>query len=102
MATYRLSDLIIFWHNISERKFNAIQEVLDVIDDDDIPDDTKKDLILESLRFHGLYEIGYEPTGKEQEIEDIEETDLDPVFIPVQVFDTELLNINLRVVVILN
>lgn len=94
MITYTLNDLIVFWHRIRGKKFNGIVEVLDVIDDDEVDDSQKREMILESLRHHGLYEIGYE--GGEP-IEEPEE-----LYVPVDVFDLKLENVNVRVVILLN
>lgn len=97
MITYTLNDLIVFWNRIRSRRFNAIIDVLDTIDDDDIPDEEKRELILDTLRYFGLYEIGY---NEEQTPEELEKNH--DKYIPMNRFDLELDNVKIRVFIIMN
>lgn len=95
MPTYTLLDLIVFWHNIAAREFNAIIDVLDIIDNDEIPEEDKRELIMKTLRFNGLYEIGY--TGDMYEdiiVEPESEVEVQPMEegTPIDVFEIKIMN----------
>jgi hypothetical protein len=59
MESYFLNTLIFFFKEQREIKYEAIEQVLDLIDDEKVPDIKKRDLILAILHKYGLNETTY-------------------------------------------
>jgi hypothetical protein len=57
---YCMSDLIMFLLGQSESCYRTVEQILDLIDDDSIPFETKNSMIKELFRKEGLVEIGFE------------------------------------------
>jgi hypothetical protein len=108
--SYTLVDLILFWRReFDADSFGTIVHVLNIIDDESIPEESKLNLILEALQESGLFEIGY----KEKMLEKIRKSlppdvpgeiiwDRNGVHYQVEYFRTNLLNAIVEFVVIMN
>jgi hypothetical protein len=59
MDSYYLTTLVLFFRSQLYLNFEAIREVLSIIDDDEIREGDKRDMIIEVLRNFGLNEISY-------------------------------------------
>jgi len=59
METYYLNTLICFFKSQRDLDFVAIEDVLNIVDDDEIPENTKRDMIFDTLRTYGLNELSY-------------------------------------------
>jgi len=59
METYYLSTLICFFKSQRDFDFVAITDVLDIVDNEEIPEKEKRDMIFDILRGYGLNEISY-------------------------------------------
>jgi len=59
METYFLDTLILFFRSQRDMDFVAIRDTLDIIDDDEIHDNLKRDMIFDILRGYGLNEVSY-------------------------------------------
>jgi len=66
MDTFSLLDLILFWKEQRGKNFSDIIMLLDIIDDDDIPDSRKRNLIMSLLHVEGLFELGHSENAKGQ------------------------------------
>ena len=70
MEKYLLPKLICFLKYESETGYKNITEVLRIIDSEEIPEDEKKELILNTFREGGLMEEGFVLEISEEELED--------------------------------
>jgi|GEM_PF-5897093 hypothetical protein len=59
METYYLDTIIFFFKSQKDLDFVAITDVLDIIDDNEIPEIAKRDMIFDTLRNYGLNEVSY-------------------------------------------
>ena len=59
MKTYAITDLLWFWMQESNDDFKVIKSILKVIGDENVPDSEKRELVIEILRYYGLYEVGF-------------------------------------------
>lgn len=72
MEKYNLVKLICFFKYQSERDYKEIKEVLDIVDSEIIPEEEKKEKILQTLReFGGLVEEGFVFELSEEELEEM-------------------------------
>lgn len=112
METYYLNTLILFFRSQKDQEepWVAIEEVLKIIDDGSIPEHHKKTIILFTLRYWGLWEVGGPTNGKfymhptedfdpeELELEEKEQKEVNgaTMFFPVETFSVKFLNIKER------
>jgi len=59
MEQYYLNTLIFFFKTQMHIDYVGIEAILQIIDDDEIKDSIKRDLIIETLRNYGLNEVSY-------------------------------------------
>ena len=59
MDCYFLNTLIFFFRSQRDIDFAAIRDILDIIDDDEIREEDKRDMIMDVLRTFGLNETSY-------------------------------------------
>lgn len=57
MQTYKLDTLLAFFRSQQEYDYDVIDLILDVLGDDCIPDEDKKDFVIRTFRKHGLNEV---------------------------------------------
>jgi hypothetical protein len=56
---YNIYSIIIFLKNQRDLGYRAVESVLNMIDDEKMPDEEKKEHILRAFRNAGLFEVGY-------------------------------------------
>jgi len=59
METYYLDTLIYFFKTQRDLDYVAIDDVLNIIDDNEIPEAVRRDMIMDTLRGYGLNETSY-------------------------------------------
>ena len=59
MDCYYLNTLILFFRSQKDFDYAAIEDILAVIDDDEIAENLKRDMIIDILRTNGLNETSY-------------------------------------------
>jgi len=105
METYYLNTLILFFKSQQEMDFECIKYILDIIDDDTLDDEDKRDIIIGNLQDAGLNETTYkdgkfDPTEypsletEEIELEECEMQQHDQIKHKVY-FKTEFVELNL-------
>lgn len=60
METYTLINLLTFFKNQQKHGYNAIEAILEILEDEGTPEHIKPDVVLSILRQFGLMESGLE------------------------------------------
>lgn len=60
--TYRFNDLLLFLQRQAKDNFRVIEAIVNLIEykSENLPESKKEEIILETLRLYGLFEIGYD------------------------------------------
>lgn len=114
MKTYNIANLIIFWESQLHNTFKDIIRVLEIVDDNS-PEETKLDRILDVLRGAGLFEEDYQAEHTEEQKQAIrreverrsefkmEELSDENLLVPIDVYEASLLNSQrIKILIILN
>jgi hypothetical protein len=106
METYYLNTLIFFFKSQKERKYEAIEHVLRIIDQDKIPDKRRRKMLFRVLRRNGLNETTFkngrfEPGSEEPQVHNNMQEPF-PIRFPVQKMYIHLINGLLELPVPLN
>jgi hypothetical protein len=96
METYYLNTLIFFFKTQQEMQYQAIEQVLRIIDNDKIPEARKRKALFQVLRHYGLNETDYKggkfDFGNEIPVVNTPSETDDFITIPTQVIELRILN----------
>ena len=114
MESYLITDLLWFWIQGYNDDFNVIKSIIKVIRNDNMSDEEKRELVIDVLRYYGLYEVGYigERTRNLQELRKPTEQDeqsskrtpdrMESVLVPMELFSCTIMNAEIQFEIVLN
>jgi hypothetical protein len=105
MDYYDIISLIVFWKKQKKEGFKAIMEVIDIIDDEEIPSENKGLMIIRKLNEYELYEVDYHKNNEDLGFIDVPEEVTfhhEGLIAPMDYFEIRLLNTALRTLININ